>query len=127
MRTIEKIEMLYQYYLSTRNIGHTSLLKEGAKRFKKDFFILSFDHDNRIFEAEKSQIVSWSNLKKLIGHQKPMIIDNGAMVSILSDVLNEMHELEEENQRLKETLASPMNEILKKHYDLKETLKKLSQ
>lgn len=125
MNTKDKLRTLHTYYFATRNTGHTQLLKEGIKRFKKDFFVLSDDTRDCLFlEIEPEQTISWKYMEKLKGHQRPIAIDNSAMISLLYDALHEIETLEEENERLREIMSSPMNEIFQKFDDLQKEFRK---
>ena len=37
MKIQEKLELLLHYYMSTRNAGHTTLMKEGINHYDKPF------------------------------------------------------------------------------------------
>jgi len=101
MKIQKKLEELLQYYMSTRNIGHTTLLKEGSKHYNKEFFVLSLHiKDCGYLELKPQQVISLENLDKLRGHDKPLIIDNGAMIELLGDALMKIEGLKEENKKL---------------------------
>ena len=103
METEKKLELLLKYYYSTRNAGHTTLMKEGINHFDKDFFVLSMHSDDyRELEIKPQELISLQNLDKLIGHKKPMVIDNGAMIELLSDALMRIEALNEEIKTLEE-------------------------
>jgi len=101
MKIEKKLEILLQYYLSTRRAGHTTLMKEGTNHYDKDFFVLAhnMEYGETMGFGPKSA-VSWQNLDKLIGHNKPLAIDNGPMTELLADVLVRIEALKEENKKL---------------------------
>lgn len=93
----EKLETLLHYYISTRQVGHTTLLKEGTENYKNDKLILSSrktDHD--FLNVKDYEIISWKGMQShsLHGHNKPLAIDNGVMFLILTECLEEFERLE---------------------------------
>jgi len=80
--------------------------------------------DYQFLELERDQVISWKYMEKLKGHQRPIVIDNSAMISLLYDSLHEIETLEEENERLREIMSSPMNEIFQKFDDLQKEFRK---
>lgn len=120
MNITEKIKEILQYYLVNRNIGHTTLLKHGIDNFgyyDQKFFVLCRSMGDYIFLSTKSKnIVSWNNIEKLRGYNRPLAIDNGAMIELLSESLSELSKIE--------TLEKQNKELLKKVDELKTNLEK---
>lgn len=103
MKVKEKLRSLLTYYETSRQIGHTTLMKIGTNNYEKEKLVLSYNMshgDNLGFK--RNEIVSWQNLERLCGHRKPMVIDNWTLSVILSDTLKEIEKLEEENRKLLE-------------------------
>lgn len=101
MKIEKKLEKLLHYYLATRQVGHTTLMKEGTNHYDKDFFVLTMNmkHGDAI-ELNPKNIISWENLDKLHGHNRPLAIDNGLMTELLIDTILRIEALEEENKKL---------------------------
>lgn len=101
MKIEKKLEKLLNYYLETRQVGHTTLMKEGTNHYDKDFFVLTMNmsHGNNI-GLKPTNIISWENLDRLQGHKKPLAIDNGTMTELLIDAIMRIEALDEENKKL---------------------------
>jgi hypothetical protein len=112
MNIIEKLEVLKHYYVCTRNVGHTALMKEGTKHYEREKFILGYKKKfyNEL-ECKSSELISWNNLNALYGAKKPLVIDNSVMCILLDESLQKMNKLEEENKNLKIKLTK-IKEIL---------------
>ena len=103
MKIQKKLAELIGYYSYNRCVGHTALLKEGAKHYDKEKFILATNKQNWDFlECKPTEVISVHNLEALRGHHKPMVIDNDALIEIFSESLMKIDALEKENQELKE-------------------------
>jgi flagellar hook-associated protein FlgK len=78
-------------------------MKEGTSHYDKDFFTLTYNmqHGDSLGLNPKN-IISWQNLNKLIGHHRPLAIDNSTMTELLGDVLSRIEIQKEEIQTLKE-------------------------
>ena len=89
-KVIEQLELLQQYYIFTRQVGHTSILKEGLG---DDVIVLT--DSPKTFKTQfkdemncKLKNVTRGNLDKLRGQHSPLAIDNFVMMNIIKDVLN---------------------------------------
>lgn len=114
MKVKEKIRQLLIYYGTCRRVGHTALMKEGTNHYEKEKLVLTHTmaHGEDL-GFNHNEIVSWQNLEKLCGHSKPMVIDNYALFTILTETLKEIEKLEEENRKLmgqKEKILRILNE-----------------
>lgn len=120
MNITEKIKELLQYYLVNRKVGHTTLLKHGIDNFgyrDQKFFVLCKNMvDHTFFGVKSKNVVSWCNIEKLRGYNRPIAIDNGAMIELLSESLSELSKIE--------TLEKQNKELLKKVDELKTNLEK---
>jgi hypothetical protein len=100
MKLKEKLEILRDYYDKTRGIGHTTLMKKGTDNVK-DKLILGFNKEScEELGYKYDESISWHNLNyaNLLGQNKPLVIDNGAMCLILNETLEEIDRLEEINK-----------------------------
>jgi len=108
MRLVEKLELLLNYYLINRKVGHTALLKEGTKHYENDMFILSsHSKDWSFLDCKPDQILSWQNINKLRGYKKPIAID-------LTEVIEHIEKIENENEKLKnvtQNIVKLINEV----------------
>lgn len=122
MKIKQKLETLLHYYISTRQVGHTTLLKEGIENYKKDKLILSFNKvDHTFLNVKPSEIISWKGIQShsLNGYNKPLAIDNGAMYILLEETLAEIDRLENKNDSTNNTQNLKINfEKLKELEDL---------
>jgi len=103
MKIEKKLEELLHYFMSTRAVGHTTLLKRGTNNYDKPFFVLT--HNTEAGNALKfwpKNIISLHNLDRLRGSNRPLTIDNGAMIEILSDALFRIETQEGQIKTLKD-------------------------
>jgi hypothetical protein len=98
--TIEKkLETLLSYYMSTRAAGHTTLLKRGTDNYEKPFCVLTHNSEaGGALGFNRKNIVTLNSLDRLRGSARPMAIDNGAMIEILSDA---MYRIETQKEQIK--------------------------
>jgi hypothetical protein len=102
MKIKEKLEILENYYSATRQVGHTTLLKEGLKNYSRDKFVLSYKKEYGIeLGCNPKDVISWYSLNatSLAGFNRPLAIDNAVMHMMLRDILEEMNELEKFKQK----------------------------
>lgn len=99
-----KLKYLHDYYLINRRVGHTRLLKEGTDNYKGDKFILCYnmEHGKAMGFNPNKEVLSWQSMEKLLGHKKPLAIDNETIIVILDETLKEINKLENEIQKFKE-------------------------
>jgi hypothetical protein len=132
MKLIKKLESLLTYYSENRKAGHTALLKEGTRKYVGDKFILSHcKRDYQYLEVKPEEVISWENLDALIGSKKPLVIDNDAMICILSETVAKLNELKEENKKLRKEkqliLVSPKDILHKKIVELEEEIERVKK
>jgi hypothetical protein len=131
MKIEEKLIELLVYYQNTRGKGHTALLKEGTNHYTgRPIFVLAHK------KAFAWRIGIRHNLKKILSPIKtsiaseaiirPMAIDNGAMIELLSESLMRIEALQEENKKLEKQnqliLVSPTDKLVKKIEKLEKEL-----
>jgi len=96
-------KLLYEYYISTRQKGHTKLIKEGLENFDGDNIPIVITHSadmgNYISKSISKDIdfITLNSLYKLVGDNRPIVFDNAAMYVMLKSVIN----IIEENRELK--------------------------
>jgi hypothetical protein len=100
---IKEILRELQYYLSIRQTGKTTLLKEGVDNYSKYHWIVvpTIGDGEKLFDRRNKlhQLVSLNNLQKLRGTQQAMIIDQEANLQIFSMALDTIQRLEMESDR----------------------------
>ena len=113
MRIVETIKEISQYFQMTRQAGHTRLMKAGFVNFNGDKYVLclNIDHGTRM-GVRKSEIVSLESLDKLRGSNRPLAIDNGALIEIFDQMDLKMDSLVEETQRHKSKYIWTRDELL---------------
>jgi len=118
----EKIETIIMYMATNRQAGHSTLMRVGTDNFQRDKFILTKNlKQGDQYKCLRSEIVSLGSLGKLRGHDRPLAIDNHALVTIFDQAVSELTEQEEEIKTLKENI----NEItLVDIHRLKDDLRK---
>lgn len=103
MKIKDKLEILYHYYITTRQVGHSTLLKTGLDNYENKKFVLAYSKSDNVFlKCKPNEIISWVdlNLGSLIGFDRPLIIDNGVMDVLLRETLNYIESLEEDRETL---------------------------
>lgn len=105
MKILNKLEELLAYYETTRQAGHTTLMRTGTDAYDRKKLVLAHNADHGANLGFKpDEVISWQNLSKLKGHNKPLAIDNGALYGILRDTINEMIKMEDETKNLEAKL-----------------------
>jgi len=114
MNIINKIEHLRIYLLTSRGVGHSTLMKVGTNNYRKDKFVLC--SEQRVGDSlglRRSEILSLGSLETLRSHNKPLAIDNSALVQIFTDILLKVKELENENISLRNDLNNDRSTTIK--------------
>lgn len=98
---IKEILRELQYYLSIRQTGKTSLLKEGVDNYSKYHWIVvpTIEYGRKIFDSRNKlhQLVTLQTLKNIRGTEQAMIIDQEVNLEIFSKSLQEIERLETES------------------------------
>jgi hypothetical protein len=132
MNITKQLSELLQYYTMTRGIGHTTLLKEGTNNYLSPKFVLANKKEFATeLDCKPQEVISLLNLDALQGHNRPMVIDNGAMIELLSESLMRIEALEEENKKLLKRnqliLVTPGDKLWKKVDKLQKELDNLRE
>jgi hypothetical protein len=88
---LENLSMLW----GTRQIGNTTLTKEGTKNYDREFGLVShtkgFAQDILSTSPGKGKPYSIDNLDLLKGEKMPIVVDHAAMVNVLRDTLHHLN------------------------------------
>ena len=113
MNIKQKLEFLKAYYEVTRNVGHSTLMRKGTEKYKRNKLVLAYTKECGFdFGLKPHEIVSWQNLNDLVGHNAPLAIDNVAMFKMLEETLDYIKELEQYKEQIIE-----IKKINKKDYE----------
>lgn len=102
MSKIEDIlEGYLNYYISTRQVGHTTTMLNGAKSNSDSLVVVANEIMGRyIRENHDSNYITYCNINNLKGRNAPIVFDNAALHMIFSDVLIELNYLKRVNEKL---------------------------
>lgn len=88
---LENLSMLW----GTRQIGNTTLTKEGTKNYDREFGLVShtkgFAQDILSTSPGKGKPYSIDNLDLLKGEKMPIVVDHAAMVNVIRDTLHHLN------------------------------------
>jgi len=105
--TLEKLQELKQYYDNNTGVGNTFLLLHGLLSHKTSAIVMShsFDYGRKLIVKTyiAHNVITWNTLRPstLRGVRLPLVVDNSAMVEILSAAINQIEELKNEIRELK--------------------------
>lgn len=103
---LDRLEILLSYYKENRQVGHTTLMREGVSHYDKEKLVLthSLAHSNDL-GCKDDEIISWNSIDKLRGHKKPIAIDNATMFLMLSEAISEIEKINKENEELRKEIS----------------------
>jgi hypothetical protein len=88
MKIIDQLTALRIYY-TQREVGHSTLVKEGLYHYQGDMFlVVNTMKEAQQFNTNPKDVISLNNMDKLRGHNRPLIFDNNAMVTIISESMD---------------------------------------
>lgn len=99
MHILDKLKRIRNYLGSTRQVGHTQLMIDGVRNSRESIVLALNKHSGEYIERRNvlfpnaHKVVTLHNLDNLIGHRKPMAIDNGALFSLLDEAVSEIEKL----------------------------------
>jgi hypothetical protein len=96
MDILSKLDILLCYYIATRAVGHTHTLIHGADEQTNGTVVLAVNMkyaEEIARQCYQATPVSWSGLERLRGQRKPLVIDNSAMLCLLSEAVVEITNL----------------------------------
>jgi hypothetical protein len=118
-KVLQKLSNLISV-LSTRQVGHTTLMKIGADSYDKPFGVIvhTTNYGLQITkENPNAKVVSISSLDSIKGMKLPVILDNHAIAMLLGDIHHEVDSLEKKAHVLEKNLNLVM-EIFEKYQNL---------
>jgi hypothetical protein len=87
-KLLERLRAIFEYYHSTRGVGHTTAMLKGA-RFSKETLVIV--HDEKLAGLLKRdydcKYITLSNLVNLRGQRCPMVIDHYALTILLAGAI----------------------------------------
>ena len=109
---------LYGYINEVRGKGKTSLLKQGIDNYDKSFLLLTANQSmaKDLTKNKKCKIVTLNSIERIIGSDKPIIIDQEAIAKLSFDtakVLKDQSELLEHLMSLSEKYQTAYHEYVK--------------
>lgn len=107
MNAQDKAQALVDYWLSSRNAGHTRVLIKGARN--DDCYVVGHNHAQASVLAKEAEqppenALTIHAVHNRRGHQKPLAIDHSVFQFLLPDLLDEI-------SRQDETIRKQRNEI----------------
>lgn len=112
MKIKKLLEELLAYYSVARMVGHTEAIALGAGQVKEATVLVNdADTGNYLchnFTIRQSQILTLGQFQAngLRGRKVPLLIDNGAQVSLMIAALKEINRLESEIERLNKEIQN---------------------
>jgi hypothetical protein len=103
--------------LSTRQVGHTTLMQKGTNSYDKPFAIISIDKTSATEltkGSEFAEAVSIQNLDSLLGKNLPIAIENYTLTTVLRDSLYTIEKLTEHND-LKQEIISELTTLVEQY------------
>ena len=98
LRCVENVREILEYYSSRRGVGHTDAMVDGAKHTDGVIVITNNSSMPTILRGKlkKAEIFTCdSDLERmLLGRDKPLVLDNAAVVELFSGVLDIIADLE---------------------------------
>ena len=102
--TIRGLNRLREYLLSTRGVGHTRTMIEGAK-YSNGVVVVLHSSDYAYTREMRKRVpeavtVGWPEIS-VVGLRLPLVMDNGGLLHMLSDALEVIDALQKENEGLR--------------------------
>lgn len=96
--------------IGSRGVGHTTLMKKGVENYDRKFGVigLNSDHANQLTEGRDLAVgASIRSLPKFEGMNIPVVVDNSAWYTIISEVITLL-----ESSMLKEDIRPITNNLM---------------
>ena len=89
-----KVDWLFNYYMSTRGVGHTTVIMNGAITSKNALLLgCNFDRSRLLAKGcENITPITW--LQRLEGIRSPLVLDNSAITELLIEVRDALGEID---------------------------------
>jgi hypothetical protein len=127
---LENLSMLW----GTRQIGNTTLIKEGTKNYDREFGLIGYSKDSAsdILSTSpgKGKPYSIDNLDSLKGKKMPIVVDHTAMVNVLKYALyhlNNSMPMEKVHQEIERESTRRVNVVSDKYVSVIDKLTRLTE
>jgi hypothetical protein len=127
---LENLSMLW----GTRQIGNTTLIKEGTKNYDREFGLIGYSKDSAsdILSTSpgKGKPYSIDNLDSLKGKKMPIVVDHSAMINVLKYALyhlNNSMPMEKVHQEIEIESTRRVNAVSDKYVSVIDKLTRLTE
>jgi len=127
---LENLSMLW----GTRQIGNTTLTKEGTKNYDREFALVShtkgFAQDILSTSPGKGKPYSIDNLDLLKGEKMPIVVDHAAMVNVLRDTLHHLNNsmpIDQVHEEVEKESRRRVNLVVDKYVSVIDKLTRLTE
>jgi hypothetical protein len=98
MKTKELLQTLKDYYMATRQCGHTTAMIRGVQNVDNAAILATTcDHAKTLKRiAPNVDVIPMYSHHALRGMRKPLVLDNMTMEQILAEALHEINRLEKQ-------------------------------
>lgn len=100
----DQLQTLLDYFLSTRQVGHSRLVQQGTETQETPCFVIVHSIEAKANLSIKSSSnvipVTLNELLDLRGRYYPMVFDNFALVMLFRDALNRINKLKDRCKEL---------------------------
>lgn len=127
---LENLSMLW----GTRQIGNTTLTKEGTKNYDREFGLVShtkgFAQDILSTSPGKGKPYSIDNLDLLKGEKMPIVVDHAAMVNVLRDTLHHLNNsmpIAQVHEEVEKESRRRVNLVVEKYVSVIDKLTRLTE
>lgn len=137
MKSLDKTKNILENLLlhwGTRQIGNTTLIKEGTKNYDREFGLIShtkgFAQDILSTTPGKGKPYSIDNLDLLKGQKMPIVVDHAAMVNVLKDTLHHLNNsmpIDQVNLEIERESTRKVNLVSDKYVSIIDKLTRLTE
>jgi hypothetical protein len=138
MRTLDKTVNTLKTLLAfwkTRQVGNTTLMKEGLKNYNRDFALVSHTKGfaKEILEtgcSDKGKPFSMDDLQTLIGSKIPVAVDHAVMVGLLEDTLHHIINsvpIDKHNKEIESESRRRVEVVTRKYVSIVDKLTRLAE
>lgn len=98
MDTITTLADIRDYLTANRQIGHTTAMVRGAQNVDSVIVLAANHHSGELINKQlpNATVIPITNIRAIRGKQKPMVIDNFALLSLCDDALAEIKRLQKQ-------------------------------
>ena len=98
MEMLKILNELNGYYISTRQAGHTTLMKRGTSNYEQKKLVLFVNKSHVHPDIRRDEVVTLGSIDRLRGHNLPLAIDNGTLSYMFQKTYDEVKQYEEEKE-----------------------------